>query len=114
MEQSDKLFTPNAWMKVLHFNVLTLYPNDERHQWFIGLYCEQMMLQIIPASVHQDTKVLHRPDLETLDKDGNSHPLLSNEAVALVFKRLADRPPSQGVVSDTSTITCFLGGKVQV
>ena len=35
--------------------------------------------------------------------DGNSHPLLSNEAVARVFKRLADR--LQGVVSDTSTIT---------
>ena len=33
----------------------------------------------------------------------NSHPLLSNEAVARVFKRLADR--LQGVVSDTSTIT---------
>ncbi len=47
-----------------------------------------------------------------MDKDGNSHPLLSNEAVARVFKRLAgcrvfkrlaDR--LQGVVSDTSTIT---------
>ena len=33
----------------------------------------------------------------------NSHPLLSNKAVARVFKRLADR--LQGVVSDTSTIT---------
>ena len=40
-------------------------------------------------------------------KDGNSHPLLSNEAVARVFKRLADR--LQGVVSDTSTITITFG-----
>ena len=53
--------------------------------------------------VHRYTKVLQRPDLVTVDKDGNSHPLLSNEAVARVFKRLADR--LQGVVSDTSTIT---------
>ena len=94
-----KLFPPNAWMKVLHFNVLTSCPKDELHQWFIGLFGEH----IIPAIVHRYTKVLQRPDLVNLDKDGNSHPLLSNEAVARVFKRLADR--LQGVVSDTSTIT---------
>jgi hypothetical protein len=35
--------------------------------------------------------VLQRTDLVTVDKDGNSHPLLSNEAVARVFKRLAER-----------------------
>ena len=94
-----KLFPPNAWMKVLHFNVLTSCPKDELHQWFIGLYGEH----IIPAIVYRYTKILQRPDLITLDKDGNSHALLSNEAVALVFKRLADR--LQGVVSDTSTMT---------
>jgi hypothetical protein len=38
-----------------------------------------------------------------VDKNGNSHPLLSNEAVARVFKRLADR--LQGVVSDISMLT---------
>ena len=38
-----------------------------------------------------------------MDKDGNSHPLQSNESVARVFKRLADR--LQCVVSDTSTVT---------
>ena len=94
-----KLFPPNAWMKVLHFNVLTSCPKDELHQWFIGLYGEH----IISAIVHRYTKVLQRPDLVTVDKDGNSHPLLSNEAVARVFKRLADR--LQDVVSGTSTIT---------
>ena len=94
-----KLFPPNAWMKVLHFAVLTSCPKDELHQWFIGLFGEH----IIPAIVHRYTKVLQRPDLVNVDKDGNSHPLLSNEAVARVFKRLADR--LQGVVSDTSTIT---------
>ena len=98
-ELRHKLFPPNAWMKVLHFNFLTSCPKDELHQWFIGLYGEH----IIPAIVHRYTKVLQRPDLVTVDKDGNSHPLLSNEAVARVFKRLADR--LQGVVSDTSTIT---------
>jgi hypothetical protein len=86
----------------LHFNVLTSCPKDELHQWFIGLYGEH----IIPAIVHRYTKVLQRPDLVTVDKDGNSHPLLSNEAVARVFKRLADR--LQSVVSDTSTITITL------
>ncbi len=84
---------------VLHLNVSTSCPRDELHQWFIGLYGEH----IIPAIVHRYTKVLQRPDLVTVDKDGNSHPLLSNKAVAGVFKLLADR--HQGVVSDTSTVT---------
>ena len=69
------------------------------HQWFLGLYGEH----IIPAIVFRYTKVLQRPDLVTVDKDGNSHPLQSNESVARVFKRLADR--LQCVVSDTSTVT---------
>jgi hypothetical protein len=49
-----KLFPPNAWVKVLHFNVLTSCPTgkDELHQWFIGLYCEH----IIPAIVHRYTQ----------------------------------------------------------
>jgi hypothetical protein len=98
-ELRHKLFPPNAWMKVADFNVLTSCPKDELHQWFIGLYGEH----IIPALVHRYTQVLQRPDLITVDKNGKSHPLLSNEAVARVFKRLADR--LQGVVSDTSMIT---------
>jgi hypothetical protein len=101
-ELRHKLFPPNAWMKVLHFNVLTSCPKDELHQ-IIRLFGEH----IIPAIVHRYTKVLQRPDLVNVDKDGNSHPLLSNEAVARVFKRLADR--LQGVVSDTSTITITFG-----
>ncbi len=56
-----------------------------------------------PAIVQRYTKLLQRPGLVTVDKDGNSHPLLSNEALARFFKRLADR--LQGVVSDTSTVT---------
>jgi hypothetical protein len=75
-ELRHKLFPPNAWMKVLHFNVLTSCPKDELHQWFIGLYGEH----IIPAIVHRSTKVLQRLDLVKVDKYGNSHPLLSNEA----------------------------------
>ena len=62
-----KLFPPNAWMKVLNFNVLTSCPKDELHQWFIVLYGEH----VIPAIVHKYTKILQRPDLITLDKDGN-------------------------------------------
>ncbi len=46
---------------------------------------------------------MHYKWVKTLDKNGDKHPLVSNEAVALVFKRLADR--LQGVVSDTSTVT---------
>jgi hypothetical protein len=87
-------------MKVLHFNALTSFPKDKLHQWLIGLDGEH----IIPAIVHRYTNGLHRPDLVTLDEDGNSHPLLSNETVAQVFKRLADRPPSQDVVSDTYNV----------
>ena len=59
------------------------------------------VLSRLSKSIH--TQVLQRPDLYTLDKNGDKHPLISNEAVARVFKRLADR--LQGVVSDTSTIT---------
>jgi hypothetical protein len=98
-ELRHKLFPPNSWMKVLHFNVLTSCPKDELHQWFIGLYGEH----IIPAIVHRYTQVLQRLDLFTLDKNGDKHALVSNEALARVFKRLADR--LMGVVSDTSTIT---------
>ena len=90
-----KLFPPNAWIKVSDFNILTSCPKDELHQWFIGLYGEH----IIPAIVHRYTSVLQRPDLIWLVK-----PLItSNEAVARVFRRLADR--LQGVVADTSTMT---------
>ncbi len=81
---------------------LTSCPKDELHQWFIGLYVEH----IIPAIVYRYTQFLLRPDLITLDKNGNSHPLMSNESVARVFKRLADR--LQGVVSDTSMLTITL------
>ena len=66
-ELRHKLFPPNSWMKVLHFNVLTSCPKDELHQWFIGLYGEH----IIPAIVYRYTKVLQRSDLVTVDKDGN-------------------------------------------
>ena len=99
-ELRHKLFPPgpNAWTKVSDFNVLTSCPKDELHQWFIGLYGEHIIL----AVVHRYTQVLQRPDLIT-DQNGKSHPLLSNEAVARVFKRLADR--LQCVVSDTSMVT---------
>ena len=86
-------------MKILNFDVLTSCPKDELHQWFIGLYGEH----IVPAIVYRYTQALQRPDLVTLDKNGEKHPLVSNEAVARVFKRLADR--LQGVVTDTSTVT---------
>ena len=57
----------------------------------------------LDAFMHRYTQVLQQPDLFTLDKKSDKHPLVSNEAVARVFKRLADR--LQGVVSDTSTVT---------
>ena len=57
----------------------------------------------LDAFMHRYTQVLQQPDLFTLDKNSDKHPLVSNEAVARVFKRLANR--LQGVVSDTSTLT---------
>ncbi len=88
--------SPNAWMGVLYFNILTFCPKDELHQWFIGLYGEHI---IRPP--------LHKGFAAT---DGNSHPLLSNEAVNRVFKRLADR--FQGVVSDRPLNTAVLTDQV--
>ena len=95
-----KLFPPNlnAWMRVTNFNVLTSCPKDELHQWFIGLYGEH----IIPAWPEY-TKVLQRQDLVKLHRHGEAHPIMSNEAVARVFKRIADR--LQGMVTDTSMMT---------
>ncbi len=43
-------FPPNAWMKVLHFNVKTSCLKDELHQWFSGLHGEH----IIPAIVTKE------------------------------------------------------------
>ncbi len=62
---------------------------------FLGLFGEHN----ISAIVHRKTQIL--PDLVTVDRRGNTHPLVSNKAVGRVFKRLADR--LQGVVPDTST-----------
>jgi hypothetical protein len=41
-------------MKLTNFNVLTFCPEDELHQWFLGLYGEH----IIPAMLHRYTQVL--------------------------------------------------------
>jgi len=92
-------YIPNAWMRVHNFDVLTSCPKDELHQWFIGLYGEH----IIPAIVYRYTTALQRPDLIRKDKQGEAHPLISNEALARIFRRLADR--LQGVVTDTSMMT---------
>ena len=46
---------------------------------------------------------LQRPDLIKKDKKGETYPLISNEAVARVFRRLADR--WQGVVTNKSMMT---------
>ena len=99
LRYGHKLFPPNAWVLVTDFDVLTSCPKDELRQWFIGLYGEH----IIPAIVHRYMKVLQNPDLVKLDRNGVAHPIILNEAVARVFKRLAYR--LQGVVTDTSILT---------
>ncbi len=96
-----KLFPPNAWMKLTDFSVLTSCRKDELHQWLLGLYGEH----IIPAMVHHYTQVLQCPDLIWHDRNGVAHPIMSNESVARVFRRLADR--LQGIVADTSMMTIW-------
>jgi hypothetical protein len=86
-------------MKLMDFNILTSCPKDELHQWFLGLYGEH----IIPAMVHRYSQVLQRPGLIWHDRNGVAHPIMSNEAVARVFRSLADR--LQAVVADTSMMT---------
>ena len=100
-----KLYPPNAWMKVSDFNVLTSCPKEELHQWFIGLYGEH----IIPAIVHHYTSVLQRPDLIYFDKNKVKHPIISNEAVARVFRRLA-RPRGKEAMFTRSTRGCDHSG----
>jgi hypothetical protein len=65
----------------------------------LGLYGEHIIL----AVVHRYSQVLQRPDLIWHDRSGVAHPIISNEAMARVFRRLADR--LQAVVADTSMIT---------
>ncbi len=77
-----KLFPPNAWMKLTNFHVLTSCLKDKLHQWFLVLYGEH----IIPAMVHSYTPVLQR--LIWHDRNGVAHPIMSNEAVVRVFRRL--------------------------
>ena len=69
-ELRHKLCPPNAWMKVLHFNVLTSCPIDEAHgswdeahelhQWFIGLYGEHVIpaivLRLIESVTHKGSR----------------------------------------------------------
>ena len=100
-----KLFPPNAWMKVADFDVLSSCPKDELHQWFIGLYGEP----IIPAIMHRYTSVLQRPDLIYFDKNKVKHPIISNEAVARVFRRLA-RPCGKEAIFTRSTRGCGHSG----
>ena len=86
-------------MEVTDFNVQTSCPKNELPQWIIGLYGGL----IVPAIVYRDTSVLQRSDLIWLDKNKVKRPIVSKEAVARVFRRLADR--LQGLVSDTSMKT---------
>ena len=53
--------------------------------------------------MHSYTSVLQLPKLVWLDKNKVKHPIISNEAVARVFRSLADR--LQGVLADTSMMT---------
>ncbi len=89
-------------MRVHNFDVLTSCPRDELHQCFIGLYGEH----IIPAIVHQFMTALQKPDLIKKDKKGEADPFILNEAVARVFRKLADR--WQRVVTNMSMMTIDL------
>ena len=104
-----KLFPPNAWMKVADFHVLTSCPKDKLHQWFIGLYGEH----IIPAIVHRYTTVLQRPNLIYFDKNKVKHQIISNEAVARVFRRLA-RPRGKEAMFTRSTRGCGHSGALSL
>jgi hypothetical protein len=48
-ELRHKLFPPNAWMKVLHFNFLTSCPKDELHRW-LSDFTEWAGVGSIPAN----------------------------------------------------------------
>ena len=72
-----------------------------RERWFLpvsGLFFSGWVLR-------RETNLdeFHGPDLIWRDKNGVAHPIMSNETVARVFRRLADR--MQGVVADTSMMT---------
>jgi hypothetical protein len=84
-------------MRVTNCNVLASCPKDELHQWFIGLYayypcrCPPIHESFAATGFGQDGQEWRGTPW---------HPIVSNEAVARVFKRLADR--LQGAVTDTS------------
>ena len=68
------------------------------HQFLIGLFGKH----IIPASMYEYTKTLHRPDLVTRSKSGKETFLISSKMLEDVWKRLRDRLAS--VKSSTSMI----------
>ena len=80
--------------KVYNNNIVFIYLIDPTD-------CNIFLIMVCPQVHKMEAELRHK--LFPPNAWMNSHPLLSNEAVARVFKRLADR--LQGVVSDTSTIT---------
>jgi hypothetical protein len=97
-----KLFPPNSWMKLMDFNILTSQLSLSEGR------AASVVLGTVRGAHHYRhgsplLQVLQRPDLIWHDRNGVAHPIMSNEAVARVFRRLADR--LQAVVADTLVMT---------
>ena len=106
-------------MKVADFHVLSSCPKDELQieptmaVTSVVHYTSSLQRAHYPSNCAQlhirPAPDLQRPNLICFDKNKVKHQIISNEAVARVFRRLADR--LQGVVADTrSTRDCGRSG----
>ncbi len=96
-ELRHKLFPPNAWIKVLHFNVFTSCPKDELHQSFIGLYGEHRSFQPSSTATQRFSQLY--------DKSCTS-PFLSLPSM------LAELRTSLGGCHSLEVSPCFLDGNI--
>jgi hypothetical protein len=68
--------------------------------------------QIIPAMAYSYTQVLQQPDLIWHDRNGVAHIIMSNEAVARVFRRLGCEPSCSASYDEQGRFASVYFGEV--
>ncbi len=66
-------------------------------RWSYTRHTSSIQQQCCSTEMKLYKHATHYKWVKTLDKNGNKHPLVSNEAVARVFKRLADQLQAPGL-----------------
>jgi hypothetical protein len=82
-----KLTPENAYFKAKNFNHIASAPEEEPHQFLIGLYGEH----ILPATLHEYER-LPSNDMYSMgvDANGNQKYLITKRMMANIWARLRD------------------------